>query len=127
MKLPSTDGTNGSSRTHGYLGHQRPYRERVALAARHYAGGRAILHPTLAQSAFAYRVALSDVLNVRKAERNGHSKTERNGHNRAKPSLAEQLLQATPVERVAAAKALGVDAVWDTMVLPLVGNGKGME
>ena len=46
----------------------------------------------------------------------------RNGRKR-KPSLAEHLVSSTAAERLEAAKALGVDHVWDQMVLPLVNEG----
>jgi hypothetical protein len=49
----------------------------------------------------------------------------RNGHKR--PSLAEHLVSSTPAERLEAAKALGVDVVWDSMVLPLVGTAAAAE
>jgi rhamnose utilization protein RhaD (predicted bifunctional aldolase and dehydrogenase) len=35
-------------------------------------------------------------------------------------TLAVQLAQSTPAERVAAARTLGPDVVWDQMVLPLI-------
>ena len=41
-------------------------------------------------------------------------------------SLTEHLASASLSERIAAAKALGVDRIWDEMVLPLV-NGKTAE
>jgi hypothetical protein len=118
-----TNGTADSRPRRGYLGHRQPDRKRARMAVKHYEEGRPLEHPTLAQLSFAYRCRLSDVLNARRAG-NGHSKTERNGHSK---TLAEHLASASLSERIAAAKALGVDVVWDTMVLPLVGNGKTSE
>jgi hypothetical protein len=50
----------------------------------------------------------------------------RNGR-KPKPSLAEHLASSTPAERLEAAKALGVDRVWDQMVLSLVGTAAAAE
>jgi hypothetical protein len=94
----------------GYLGHHRPAWERAYLAAGHYARGLPIERPTLAQVAVAYRVSIASI----RLRLNGKPKS---------PSLAEHLRSASAAERIEAAKALGVDQVWDTMVLPLVGNG----
>jgi hypothetical protein len=116
--VTSTNGTAGSTPTRtarGYLGHHLPTEERAALAAAHYDEGWPIVAPTLAQVAFAYRVSVAAVLQAR------------NGHKRPEPTLAEHFANSSLAERIAAAKALGVDVVWDTMVLPLVGNGKAAE
>jgi hypothetical protein len=45
------------------------------------------------------------------------------GHGNGK-SLAARLKAASPAERVEAARALGPDQVWDTMVLPLTVEDK---
>jgi hypothetical protein len=101
----------------GYCGHKRPTRDRARMAADVYDAGQPIARPTLAQAAFAYRVPLAAVLRAR----NGHNK-------KTQPTLAEHLANATPAERVEAARAIGVDRVWDEMILPLVGgNGKAPE
>jgi hypothetical protein len=56
-------------------------------------------------------LTLSDVVNGR----------ARNGHKRGKcPGLEELLVAASPPERAAAARSLGVALVWDQMVEPLL-------
>jgi hypothetical protein len=57
------------------------------------------------------RVALADVYRARKPK----PKT---------PSLAELLANSSPAERIEAARALGVDVVWDTMIMPIVADEK---
>jgi hypothetical protein len=94
----------------GHLGHGRPDWERADLAAQCYEQRRSIEKPTLASLAAAYRVSVAAVQRRRKPKPKPP----------APPSLAEQLRTASPAERVEAARALGVDEVWDTMVMPLV-------
>jgi hypothetical protein len=73
--------------------------------------------PTLKQSAVLCGLSPADAYRARRA-RKPKPKA---------PSLAEHLAQSSPAERVEAARALGVDEVWDTMVLPLVSNGHAAE
>jgi hypothetical protein len=58
---------------------------------------------------------------------NGGTQSIPNGNGRPAPSLAELLVHATADERIEAARALGVDIVWDTMVLPLVVEDKASQ
>jgi hypothetical protein len=44
----------------------------------------------------------------------------RRGGGRAKPTLAEHLRRATPAELAGAARAVGVDLVWDRMIAPAI-------
>ena len=90
----------------------RPQRIRLAESL---AAGRYELHkPTLKQAAALTRVPVAALYRARQARK----------PRLAAPSLGELLRNATPSEKVAAARTLGVDRVWDEMVLPLVGNGK---
>jgi hypothetical protein len=127
MQLLSTNGAASSTRARGYLGHQLPTWERVALAAEHYEEGRPIVRPTLPQICLAYRVSIVAVMNER-AKRN---KRKRNGHNdhsnEAKPSLAEQLLHATPAELIEAGQVVGIGRLWDSMIVPNLDNRKAAE
>jgi hypothetical protein len=102
---PSTRATRVRG---GYLGRGLSVQERADLAARAYVQRRPIEWPSLATLATAYRAPLSAI------------RRQLNGNGKSKPNLAEALRTATPAERIEAARALGVDAVWDTMVLPLV-------
>jgi hypothetical protein len=111
--VTTTNGAAGSTHR-GYCGHKRPAHERARMAAAAYDEGRPLARPTLAQIAFAWRVPIAGVQRAR----------ARNGHNKKTPTLAEHLTPASPAELVEAARALGVDRVWDEMILPLVGNGK---
>jgi hypothetical protein len=99
-----------------FTGHQLAYAlrgksaaARVKLAAT-CSVGIAIYHPTDKQRAALFRVS---AFRLNRA-RNGNKKRNGNG------SLAEHLINATPAERIEAAKALGVDQVWDQMVLPII-------
>jgi hypothetical protein len=110
----------------GYYGRGLPVGKRADLAAQDYVQKRPIERPSLATYAANYRVNVAAV--QRRLNGNGH---HRNGHGNGEvtpaPSLAEHLRTASPAERIEAAKALGVDRVWDEMILPLVGNGKAVE
>ena len=88
----------------GYLGHKRPTRERADLAARTYVQKRPIEAPTLQQLAFAYRVSVASIQRVL----NGNG------------TLTDRLVHSTADERIAAARALGVEAVWDSMIAPII-------
>ena len=121
--VTTTNGSAGTvptrARTHGgYYGRGLPARKRADLAAQAYVQRQPIERPSLATYAAAYRVPLAAV--QRRLNGNGHG---HNGKVTPAPSLTEHLRAASPAERIEAAKALGVDVVWDTMVLPLVGNG----
>ena len=38
-----------------------------------------------------------------------------------RPGLAEHLQRATPAERLEAARAIGIDVIWDEMISPAIG------
>jgi hypothetical protein len=40
------------------------------------------------------------------------------------PELAQQLASSTPAERLEAARAIGADAIWAEMILPLLEEGQ---
>jgi hypothetical protein len=76
------------------------------------------------QLAALCRVRLSHVQRMR----NGNGKRKNGNRNRKNDnnygSLAEHLMNSTPVELIEAAKVLGVDQVWDRMVLPIIAEEK---
>lgn len=98
------------------------------------------IKPTLKLAARTFNVSVPLVVEAReylarfgeRCERNGHNNghskhNDHDGHTETKLTLAEHLVSASLSERIEAARAVGVDVVWDTMVLPLVGNGKAAE
>jgi hypothetical protein len=95
----------------GYLGRGLPARQRADLAAQAYAQKRPLERPSLATYAAAYRVSVAQV------QRRLRGKPQL----APTPTLAEHIVRSTPAELAAAAKALGVDAVWDSMILPIIG------
>jgi hypothetical protein len=86
---------------------RRTKAQRISLAEAIHAGKVEVTRPTMKQSAALSRVSIADVYRARKPK--------------PKPlSLAEHLANSSPAERIEAARALGVDVVWDTMILPIV-------
>jgi hypothetical protein len=86
--------------------------QRINLAEALHAGNVEVTKPTMKLSAIMARVALTDVYRARRPK--------------PKPrSLAEHLVNSSPAERIEAARALGVDVVWDTMIAPIVADERG--
>lgn len=108
--------TTATRSVRGYLGHGRSDWERSDLAAKTYVQQLPIEAPTLEQVAFAYRVSAASV----RRRLNGSGKP---GNGRNAETLAEHLIRSAPSERLEAARALGVDKMWDEMVAPLVAGG----
>jgi hypothetical protein len=106
-----TPPTSPAPAVRGYLGHKRPTWERADLAAKDYVQGRPIQAPTLGQLAFAYRVTVASITRRLKGNGNGQHPI---------PTLAEHLTNATPAERQVAARALGAEVIWDTMIQPII-------
>jgi hypothetical protein len=90
---------------------RRTKTQRVNLAEALHAGKVEVTKPTLKLSAVMARVSLADVYRARKPKPKP-------------PSLAELLANSSPAERIEAARALGVDVVWDTMIMPIVTDEK---
>jgi hypothetical protein len=88
---------------------RRTRQQRIFLAEHLHSGIAELSKPTLKQAAILARVPVAAIYRARSV-RKGRP-----------PSLADQLRNASPAERAEAARALGVDRVWDEMVLPLVG------
>jgi len=94
--------------------------------------GELDVRPTVKLSASVFGVTparvTSELKAIKAAEQrlNAASNGTGNGHaignGHAEPSLAERLLSATAAERQQAAEVIGVAAVWDDMIAPLVGN-----
>jgi hypothetical protein len=108
----TTTAAKAPAPARGYLAHKRPAWEPADLAAAHYEQRLPIERPSLPTVAAAFRVTVASVKRVRKGKPVPPTP----------PSLAEHLARSSPAERIEAARALGVDAVWDTMVLPLVSS-----
>jgi hypothetical protein len=91
---------------------RRTTRQRVALAEALHTGRTELCRPTLKQCAAVVKLPLAEIYRDRQARKPKPTP----------PSLAEQLRNASPAERIEAARGLGVDKVWDEMILPLVSS-----
>jgi hypothetical protein len=87
-----------------HLAHCKSERDRIAIAHGLVNGRIAFAAPTVTQAARLARVSPTRLYNGRR-----------------KKTLADHLTAATPDERTEAARVLGVDDIWQQMVLPLVG------
>jgi hypothetical protein len=92
--------------------------KRARLAGRLFAGEIDIVRPTLRQLVALCRVPVSS---IPRAKGNGH----RNGHApKPLPSLAEHFEAASPTEREEAARRIGIDVVWDSMIAPVIAEDR---
>jgi hypothetical protein len=90
-------------------------RQRAKLAADLSTGVAMISPLTVKQAAAIAGVPVLDVTKARR--RNGKPNGRLNGHGE---TLAEHLARSSPVERLEAARILGIEAVWDQMISPIV-------
>jgi len=67
------------------------------------------------------RVSLSRVY---RARRNGNGRRGNGNGRRATESLADHITRSTAVERVEAARKIGVDVVWNTFIEPVISAEK---
>jgi len=98
-------------------------RQRAEIAAGLADGSLVISPPTVRQSAALAQVPVVEVTKARRENGNGHANS--NG----KPdgeTLAQHIARSSPAERVEAARAVGVDELWDTMVDPIVATGRAV-
>ena len=89
-------------------------KQRAELAAALVDGSVEIFPPTAKQAAMLVAVAVVEVIRVR---RNGKPKRSAP---RTTETLAEHIARSSPAERIEAARTVGVDLVWDTMVAPVI-------
>ncbi|PWT93475.1 MAG: hypothetical protein C5B56_00660 [Proteobacteria bacterium] len=94
----------------------------VNLALSIYAGRK---RPTLKMLARLVGLSPQSLYQARFRRRHHHHGVGRkanghNGHHQPQPSLAEHLASATPEERLDAARAYGIEHIWDEMISPLV-------
>jgi len=82
--------------------------ERAAIAAGILDNRLAICGLTTAQLAILFGTTPS-AINRRRACRGG---------GRTRPTLTDRLVRASPAERLEAARAIGIDVVWDSMIAP---------
>jgi hypothetical protein len=112
----ATSPANPRQVTGQYLAKARLTRRQRAKLAAALSNGTAVLAPlTVKQSAVLARVP---VLDVTKARRN--DKPHGNGRNGHKETLAERIARSSPAERLEAARALGIERVWDQMISPVL-------
>jgi hypothetical protein len=50
-----------------------------------------------------------------------------NGQPKPKPTLADHLVRSSAEERVEAARAFGVDRVWDSMIAPVIAEERASQ
>jgi hypothetical protein len=91
---------------------RRTRSQRLRLVEYLVNGRVALIKPTIKQAAALARVSVAEVYRDRRSSKPKPTP----------PSLADRLRTATPAERLEAARAIGVDQVWDSMVLPLVSS-----
>jgi hypothetical protein len=94
-------------------------RQRAEIAVDLVNGSAEVSPPTAKQAAMLVAVPVVEVARLR---RNG--KPKRNGSsNGPTESLAEHIARSPLAERIEAARAVGVDVVWDSMISPIIGRG----
>jgi len=91
-------------------------RQRAKIAADLVEGTAVIAPPTIRQAAM---VAGVPVVEVTKARRNGNGKSRRSS-SKAAETLAQHIARSSLAERIEAARTVGVDVVWDSMISPVI-------
>jgi hypothetical protein len=91
-------------------------RQRAKLAADLTTGVAEISPLTVKQAAAIARVPVLDVSKHRRRHNGKHGNGRSNGQ---VESLAEHIARSTPEERLAAARVVGLDVVWDSMIAPI--------
>jgi hypothetical protein len=95
----------------------------VNLALSIYSGRK---RPTLKMLARLVGLSPQCLYQVRFRRRHNGADRKSNGGNghQPQPSLAEHLANATPEERLEAARAYGIEHIWDEMISPLVATDR---
>jgi hypothetical protein len=119
---PTTSAANPQHRVTGqYLARAHLDRQQRAKLAAALANGTTTVFPlTATQSAAMARVSVADVTKVR---RNGNGSKPR----RSRESLAEHIARSSLAERLEAARIIGLDVIWDTMIAPVVSEERAAE
>jgi hypothetical protein len=105
---------------------KRSATERAFLAADLVTGRAQLAKPTIGQAAALLKVSPSYVDAALKAAANGERLKVLQGYQpliRSKPklgSLGAHIARSSPAERLKAAREIGVSAIWDSMVTPLL-------
>ncbi len=106
---------------------RRTYQERAFLGADLHLARVDLTRPTLRQvsrlvgvprSAIAEAIAIIDDPDLRAAVLSG--RLPLHSAKRNSESLAEHLARSTPDEMIGAARAVGIDVIWDGMISPLL-------
>jgi hypothetical protein len=97
-------------------------RQRAELAAGLVDGSLSVRPLTVRQSSILVGVPTLDVTKARRANGNGHG---RPGHN--SEALAEHIARSSPAERVEAVRSVGIDVVWDTMIVPVITTARAAK
>jgi hypothetical protein len=93
--------------------------QRAELAAALAEGSAEVFPLTAKQAAMLAAVPIVAVTKARRANGsgsgNGHDKPKHNGE-----TLAEHIARSSLAERIEAARTVGVDTVWDSMIAPVI-------
>jgi len=108
---PPTKTINGRGIKHRRLDHHQ-----LAHLAADCVTGAVPFQPSIEQACLLFGVPRALVRKHLKA-RNGSGG---NGGAKPKHTLADRLRESTPGELIAAARALGIDVIWDRMIAPVV-------
>jgi hypothetical protein len=115
--LPQPSRITGQYLARAHLSRQ----QRAELAAALVDGSVEIFPPTVKQAAILAGVPAFEVSRARHAKGNGHRKRS---SPKATETLAEHIMRSSLAERIEAARAVGVDLVWDSMVSPLIATAQ---
>jgi hypothetical protein len=128
LQIPNP--TQNATRLRGHnLAHSRRSKgQRAAAAAALILGEAVLVQPTILQAAAICEVSVTyaklalKVAAARRAELAAGTVeiVELLPKRKSPSSLTEHLIASTADEKVEAAKALGVDLIWDQMILPLI-------
>jgi len=120
FKYPETGNSTSVHPTHRirgqYLARARLSRKQRAQIAADLVDGTAVISPfTAKQAATLANVPPVEVTKVRRANGNGKRSSPKSTE-----SLAEHIRRSSLAERIEAARAVGVDAIWDSMISPVI-------
>lgn len=112
---PSPSSTATPLRVTGqWLARAHLSREQRARLAARLSNGTAEIYPlTVGQAAAIARVSVLDV-----TRRRGRTGKRRNGHANGHETLADHIRRSSPAERLDAARVVGPEELWQTMVCP---------
>jgi hypothetical protein len=100
-------------------------KRRAIWAADYIRGHVRLTEPTVLQASALFKVSPTYIEAALKVVDDGRRLMVLKGYQPLIPpkpkseSLASRLARATPAERIAAARKVGIEAIWDSMIVPL--------